>query len=91
MKVRPRVKRVGRYWIDRDLLNEGYRADDVFEDPLSTAELPELLEPRRPGVVYWLRCPVCEESTQVSRASPICSHCGWSQDSKHNKAPECAA
>lgn len=87
-----KVKRIGRYWIDRELLREGYKPEDIFGTAGPELELPELLEPQRRSQVYWLLCPRCHEKTPVGRHQPSCTHCGWGEESSQmrNLVP-CAA
>lgn len=78
MQRKTRIKRIGRYWIDRSVLDEGYSPDDIFETENLTFELPELVDSRRRHKVGWLICPVCNERSQVEMHDPACSLCGWS-------------
>lgn len=92
MNVTAKVKRIGRYWIGRDLLKEGYKPNDIFDTAEPELELPELFEPKRRSDVCWLLCPRCQEKTQVDRRPPSCNYCGWSEESLNlrNEIP-CAA
>lgn len=92
MNVTAKVKRIGRYWISRDVLKEGYKLNDIFDTEEPEFELPELFEPKRQPDVCWLLCPRCHEKTQVDRRPPSCDRCGWSEEGvkPRNEIP-CAA
>lgn len=78
---KPRMKRIGRYWVDRELLEEGYHIDDIFEDAALVIELPELIDFAKRRRVGWMLCPHCDEKTQVDLRHPICGNCEWDKDS----------
>lgn len=91
MKRKPSMKRIGRFWVDRALLKEGYRLRDIIED-LDTPriELPELFDSARRMHIGWVICPECGERSQVDRRDPSCSSCGWEPEAI-GKAMRCAA
>jgi hypothetical protein len=74
------VRRVGRYWIDQALLEEGYRVEDLFGPGEPVMELPELLDRKKGCAVRWLLCPRCEGCSQVGMGRPSCNLCGWNED-----------
>ena len=78
MKRKPSMKRIGRFWVDRALLREGYRLRDIIEDlDEPRIELPELFDSERRRHVGWIVCPECGDRSQVDRRHPCCSACGW--------------
>lgn len=86
-----RMKRVGRYWIDKELYDEGYDIRDIFDDD-PVIELPELFDRERRRHVDWMICPNCGELEQVDRRHLYCSGCEWEQDNTPIKRPaRCAA
>lgn len=92
MKSKVRMKRVGRVWIDKELLEEGYRPEDIIDIDDPVLELPELFDAERRRHVGWIVCPECGDRSQVDRRNPICSSCGWEQDSEQVRRLErCAA
>ena len=74
---RVKMKRIGRFWIDRNLLREGYRLEDIFDVTTPVIELPELFDPLKLKNVGWMICPECGEHAQVDRRNLRCPHCGW--------------
>jgi uncharacterized paraquat-inducible protein A len=80
MPEKIRMKRVGKYWIDRALLDEGYELEDIVDVENVVIELPELMDPVKLRNVGWIRCPDCDEISQVDRRQPICTHCDWEQE-----------
>ncbi len=91
--MKAKVKRIGRYWIDKSLLDEGYGPDEIFEKDESTIELPELIDPYRRQVMRWLKCPRCEEISQVEYGLPVCDRCGWGENGRFSseRTYKCAA
>ena len=79
MKSKVKVKRVGRYLIDAELLDEGYELDDILEMDDPVIELPELFDNEKRRHVGWMVCPECGEHSQIDRRNPICSSCNWKQ------------
>lgn len=71
------IRRIGRFWIDQALIEEGYGQEDFEEE--EAIELPELLDPEKKKNVGWLWCPQCHEKTQVNKYQPVCGNCGWSE------------
>lgn len=80
MQRKKRIKRIGRYWIDKDIIDEGYDEADIFENNNLRLELPEMMDPTRRHKVAWLVCPICGERSQVERHDPSCSYCGWGEE-----------
>jgi hypothetical protein len=77
--MKARVRRVGRYWIDQALLDEGYRPEDLFGSGGPTLELPELTDPQKRRAARWLLCPRCEGCSYVGLGRPSCELCGWNE------------
>jgi len=88
--VKAKVKRIGRYWIEKALLDEGYGPEDIFEGREPMMELPELFDPNRRRASRWLSCPRCSERSQVGSGRPSCVHCGWNELEDEELMP-CAA
>jgi RNA polymerase-binding transcription factor DksA len=80
MPEKIRMKRVGKYWMDRALLDEGYELADIVDVENVMIELPELIDPVKLRNVGWIRCPDCDEISQVDRRQPMCTHCDWEQE-----------
>ncbi|MDZ4660155.1 MAG: hypothetical protein SGJ18_00915 [Pseudomonadota bacterium] len=89
-KIKKKLTRLGDYWVDSELLKEGYGLGDIIE--FSRLELPELIDPSKRIHVGWLICPECCEYTQIDRRNPTCTHCGWNEDEGFFPEPvKCAA
>lgn len=73
------IQRIGRNWVDKKLLDEGYGPED-FENEDDPIELPEMFDQDKKNNVGWLWCPICQEKTQTNFISPHCSNCGWDKD-----------
>ena len=86
---KPRMKRIGRYWIERELVEEGYRLADIFDTDSRMIELPELFDPDKRRHVGWMLCPQCDEKMQVDLRRPVCATCDWDKDS--DESVPCAA
>ena len=80
MPEKIRMKRVGKYWMDRALLDEGYELEDIVDVENVGIELPELMDPVKLRNVGWMRCPDCDEISQVDRRQPMCTHCDWEEE-----------
>jgi len=78
--VKSKIRRIGRYWIGTDLLDEGYRPEDIFDMEKPVIELPELVDRDKRRGVRWLCCPRCGEVSQVGHGRPGCEICGWNQN-----------
>ncbi|MGE3974774.1 MAG: hypothetical protein AB7F59_09645 [Bdellovibrionales bacterium] len=88
MRRRRRIKRIGRFWVDRILLDEGYGVRDIFEINLQNIEVDSY----RFETLGWLQCPECEQQSQVELRKPICGACGWcEEDDKFKSDVLCAA
>jgi hypothetical protein len=74
---KPRMKRIGRYWLDRELIDEGYQPKDIFDVDNRVIELPELFDADKRRNIGWMLCPHCDEKTQVDCRHPVCASCGW--------------
>jgi len=75
-----KIIRVGRYFFDKSLQEDGYEVEDIFgaDDPI--IELPELLDATKRRAMGWLMCPNCGEKSQVERRHPVCPACGWREE-----------
>lgn len=92
MKPKVRMKKVGRVWIDKKILDEGYDPEDIIDTSDPVLELPELLSTEQRRHVGWMLCPECGEQSQVDRRDPVCSNCGWEHGSQRAKRNfKCAA
>ncbi|HAR43675.1 MAG TPA: hypothetical protein DCS07_13760 [Bdellovibrionales bacterium] len=77
-----KVRRIGRYWIGTDLLDEGYRPEDIFDIDTPVTELPELMDRDKRNGVRWICCPRCNEISQIGIERPSCELCGWNQNKR---------
>lgn len=78
--MKAKVKRIGRYWIDKAILDEGYGPKDIFEGTEPMMELPELFDPTRRRATRWLSCPRCSERSLVGSGRVSCVYCGWNAE-----------
>lgn len=87
-----KIIRIGRYLIDKRLLDEGYLVGDIFELG-NLIELPEAVDPDSARHVCWMLCPCCEEKSQVDGRNPECAECGWSprEEAQNAESLRCAA
>jgi len=75
-----KIIRVGRYFFDKSLQEDGYGVEDIFGADDAVIELPELLDASKRRAMGWLMCPNCGERSQIERQHPACPACGWSEE-----------
>jgi hypothetical protein len=62
---KPRLKRIGCYWLDEAVLAEGYGLVDVFNSERPLLELPELMDSVKTASIGGMLCPSRDQQTQV--------------------------
>ena len=91
MKVRTR-KHANHFWLDKALVDEGYRPEDIIDIHDPVLELPEIFDLEKRRQVGWMTCPDCGEVSPVNRREPSCPCCGWEQGEDHAmRFVKCAA